>query len=90
MDPIHTVVSRGGRVVIPAALRNAFGIEEGDELTIVSDDSGIHILTLKMVMKRLQKRADELVPTNKKGHVVDEFIAERRKEFAREQEKYST
>lgn len=90
METMHTTVSKGGRVVIPAALRNIHNIEEGDELTIVTDESGIHLLTLSMVIKRLQKRAETLIPDEKKGTIVDEFIAERRKEYIREKQHYTS
>ncbi len=73
-----------GRVLIPAALREAAGIARGEEVTIRVEDGRIVIETFAAQIRRLRGMFAHL---KKPGEsVVDEFIAERRAEAARESE----
>jgi AbrB family looped-hinge helix DNA binding protein len=68
----------GGRVVIPAAFREAMDIREGDALLAWVEEGELHLLSPKMGAKQAQKLARRLIP----GHdsLADELIAERRRE----------
>ena len=75
-------VDGAGRVVVPAAIRKALGIHSGQNLAISLDGDYIRLQTIDAALERVRaiarhKRKSAL-------SVVDEFIAERRKEAAEE------
>ena len=75
-------VDGAGRVVVPAAMRKALGIRSGQNLAISLDGDCIRLQTIDAALERVRaiarrKRKSAL-------SVVDEFIAERRKEAAEE------
>lgn len=76
-------VSEGGRVVIPAELREKYGIGVGD--TVVWHDDG-EVLTLTSRMAAIRSAQKIFAKYNNKPGVslVDELIRERRQEAARE------
>ncbi len=75
-------VDSAGRVVIPAELRQRYGIETGQEVILSGDERGIHLLTFAQAVRAAQ---EALAPYRKPGvSVVDELIADRRKEAKRE------
>ncbi|MBX3550159.1 MAG: AbrB/MazE/SpoVT family DNA-binding domain-containing protein [Xanthobacteraceae bacterium] len=71
-----------GRVVIPAAFREALGIGEGDTLFARVENGEINLLTPSGVMRRVNAMAREFVPEG--VSLADELIAERRREAAEE------
>lgn len=82
MDAVSTKITDGGRVVIPAELRRALGLEIGDEVIIHLVDSELRILTRAEAVRRAQAMVRRKV---KKGRsLVDELSKERRAEAANE------
>jgi AbrB family looped-hinge helix DNA binding protein len=74
-------MSEGGRIVIPAAFRRALHMNVGDELIIELDEGEVRLRTRAEGIRR----AKELIAEFKNGtSPVDELIAERRAEAARE------
>ncbi len=71
-----------GRVLIPAALRDAAGIARGDDVTIRVEDGRIVLSSLKAEVRRMQGMLAHLKRPGES--VVDEFIAEKRAEAERE------
>jgi len=71
-----------GRVVIPAAMREALGLKEGDVLFARLEGGEIKLLTPKAAMLRAQAIVRQFVPEN--VSLVDELIADRRREAERE------
>lgn len=82
MDVIRTKVTQGGRIVIPAEMRRRLGIEVGEDVNIALDGESIRILTQKESIKRAQALVRKFVP--KGVSLVDELIADRRREAANE------
>ena len=81
MRTVVTKVDRHGRVVIPAEQRRALGIKEGDAVVILLEEGELHILKQEEAIRRAQA----MVMKYTKGRsLVDELIAERRAEAARE------
>ena len=76
------VLGESGRIVLPAAIRNELGLKTGDRLTITSDGSAIRILSRKMALEGIQ--ADIIKHRGSLEGILDEFLAERRAEAARE------
>ena len=82
MQQRATKVDRHGRVVIPAEYRRALGLREGDAVVIQLDDGALRILTRAEAIKRAQEIVAKYVSPERS--LVDELIAERRAEAARE------
>jgi AbrB family looped-hinge helix DNA binding protein len=76
------ILGESGRIVLPAAIRKQFGLEPGEPLTVYSKDGEIRILSRKMALESL--RADIVKQRGSLAGMLDEFLAERRKEAERE------
>src|SRR2546427_12783860 len=75
-------VNENGRVVIPASFRRALGIKAGDEILLRMEDDELRITTMKKRIERARRLVRKYV---KPGvSLVDELIADRRREAARE------
>ena len=75
-------VSPDGRIVIPASFRKILGIKSGDEVTVRIEDNELRVSTLKAHIERAQRLVRRHV---KHGtSLVDELIAERRREADRD------
>jgi AbrB family looped-hinge helix DNA binding protein len=76
-------VSDGGRVVIPANLREKHGIGVGDTVMWVEDGDQLVLTSVRASIRRAQ--AIVAKHNNRPGvNMVDELIRERREEVARE------
>ena len=53
-DVSHISVDKAGRVLIPSAMRERYGIHQGDRVVLQADDTGIHITTLDQAVKNAQ------------------------------------
>ncbi len=81
-EEIRLKINQNGRVVIPAAVRKALGVDIGDELIGQFTDDELRITTRKRRIERAQRHVPKYV---KPGvSLVDELIADRRREAARE------
>ena len=65
-----------GRLVIPAAMREALGIADGDMLILRVKDDELRISTMRGRIRRAQRNVRHLVPPG--TLVSDELSAERR------------
>lgn len=83
MAVIHDTVRLGaqGRLVVPAALRKALGLQAGDTLVARVEDGRLVLETRASIKRRLQARYRQ-IPANR--CLSDELIAERRAEARRE------
>lgn len=70
-----------GRIVVPAALRRRLGIEAGDVLVARAEDDRLVLERREAVLARIRQRFAHIPP---EVSLVDELIAERRREAARE------
>ena len=82
-NTVKTKIRAGGRVVIPAEFRNALGLHEGDEVLISCDGGEVRLSTITERVRRVQRFIAERIPPGSLS-IVDDFIAERRAEAARE------
>jgi AbrB family looped-hinge helix DNA binding protein len=77
MNPeIRLRVADNGRIVIPAALRKALGIEIGDEVVLRVQDNELRITTQERRIERAQQRARQHLKPG--TSLVNELLAERR------------
>lgn len=78
-------VSQGGRVVIPADLRDKLNINQGDELILEERDGELVLASKRQRILRAREEFRRMLPAVEAGRsVVDEFLAERRAEAERE------
>ncbi|WP_309084057.1 AbrB/MazE/SpoVT family DNA-binding domain-containing protein [Chelativorans sp.] len=77
-------VGAGGRVVIPAEMRSAMGVAEGDTLHARVIDGELRLMSQPTALRRAQELVRRYIPEGTK--LVDELIAERRAEARREDE----
>jgi AbrB family looped-hinge helix DNA binding protein len=83
--PVWVRLGPDGRVVIPAALREALGLKEGEPLLAeIGGDGEVHLLTRKAAVRRSQAFVRQFIPEG--VSLVDELLEERRREAAREDE----
>ena len=71
----------GGRIILPAPMRKAMGLETGDTVLLELKGDALIVRSAKSALRRLQARARTFASG---GSVVDELIAERRAEALRE------
>lgn len=79
-------MSQGGRVVIPAKLRQRLNLQEGTELFCEERDGELVISTRLARIRRAQRLFQQWFPTEPGRSLADELIAERREEVAREEQ----
>jgi AbrB family looped-hinge helix DNA binding protein len=77
---IRTQVGEGGRVVIPAAMRAALGLEVGDDVLLRLDGGDLRLLSAVQALREAQELVRSYVPRG--TSLADELIAERRREAA--------
>jgi AbrB family looped-hinge helix DNA binding protein len=65
-----------GRIVIPAAMREAMGIVDGDVLDMRVVDGELRIATMRERLRQAQERVRKYVPAG--VSLADELSAERR------------
>jgi AbrB family looped-hinge helix DNA binding protein len=82
MQTTRARLASGGRIVIPVEYRKALGLHEGDIVTMQLEDGEIRLYSFEEGLRRAQALVRELVPEG--VSLVDELIAERRREAALE------
>jgi AbrB family looped-hinge helix DNA binding protein len=75
---LRLTLGPGGRVVIPAALREAMEVEEGDAILAWVEEGELHLLNPRVGARQAQAMLKGLVPEG--VSLADELIAERRHE----------
>lgn len=78
----HAKLVAGGKVAVPAALRRELGLNTGDTLVFTAEGDSIRVRSYATVIRDVQRQFRDYVPAG--TSVVDDFIAERRAEAARE------
>jgi AbrB family looped-hinge helix DNA binding protein len=79
---LRLTLGPGGRVVIPAALREAMEVEEGDPILAWVEDGELHLLSPRVGARQAQAMIKGLIPEG--VSLAAELIAERRREAAAE------
>lgn len=78
-------LGEGGRLVIPAAMREALGVKPGDDMALELEDGELKVKSYRSVIRELQAEFSELVPAGK--GLIDEFLEQRREEQQRADER---
>jgi AbrB family looped-hinge helix DNA binding protein len=69
-------IGEKGRIVIPAAMREALGMDVGDSVVLRIEDDELRISTIRGRIRRAQRNVRHLAPPG--TLVSDELSAERR------------
>jgi AbrB family looped-hinge helix DNA binding protein len=69
-----------GRIVIPAAIREALGMDVGESVVFRVEDHELRISTIRGRIRRVQERASRYV---KPGTLVSEELSAERREAAK-------
>ena len=75
-------IGAGGRVVIPADMRAAMGVSEGDTLVARVVDGEFRLMSRDVALRRAQNLVRQYVPAG--VSLVEQLIEERRSEARRE------
>jgi AbrB family looped-hinge helix DNA binding protein len=78
-------IGAGGRVVIPAEVRGAMGLAEGDTLSGWVVDGELRLMSKQSAVRKAQELVRQYIPDG--VSLVDQLIEERRSEAAREARK---
>ena len=79
-EQVH--VDDAGRIVVPARFRKSLGLEPGDPVTVTLEGDVLRVRTIQATLKKARAIMRKKNP--KKRSLVDELIAERRAEAAKE------
>ena len=83
-ETVWLKVERGGRIAVPATYREAIGVAEGDDVQLRLEGADLHVVSRATAIARVQAMVAKYVPEG--VSLVDELIAERRREAAAENE----
>lgn len=78
----HAKLGTKGRFVLPAAVRRALDVQDGDRLLVRLADGEVRISSTAASVREAQRAVRRYVVTG--SSMADELIAERRAEAARE------
>jgi transcriptional regulator with XRE-family HTH domain len=81
-EPGWIRIDEAGRLPLPREIMDALGLRPGDSLALQVDDDGLRIRSLRSLVAEAQAIVRRYVP--KSASLVDELIAERRREASRE------
>jgi len=79
---IWTMIRKGGVIQLPAEFLETMGVAEGDQVQLALDGDIVRVLSRAAAIRELQNQVRRHVPEG--VSLVDELIAERRAEAARE------
>jgi AbrB family looped-hinge helix DNA binding protein len=81
-EQVRVKIGPGGRIVIPAAYRQALEVKEGDEIVLRLEDGELRLISPALAIRRAQEIVRRHVPEGVR--LSDELIAERRAEAERD------
>jgi len=86
LNDVRTKIGEGGRVIIPAAFRNALHLEAGDDIILHFENNEIHMTTPEQALRKLQAKVKSYTEKLEQPiSLVDELIKTRRAEAEHEQ-----
>lgn len=82
--PVWAKIGPGGRIVIPAAMRRALGVGEGDHLQLSLHGEELHVVPKDVALRRIQDLVAKYARDDGRSW-VDELIEERKREAEAEE-----
>jgi AbrB family looped-hinge helix DNA binding protein len=83
MSVIRTKIDKAGRILIPAKLRAELNVEPGDPILLEMSGDELRVRPYRLAIREAQAIIRKYIPDRNRS-LVDELIAERRKEAERE------
>jgi len=74
----RTVLTKNGRLLLPAKFRKALDLRPGDELILRLDKDSIQVIPLQQAVAQAQKLVRKYIPEG--ASLVADLLAERREE----------
>jgi AbrB family looped-hinge helix DNA binding protein len=84
--PYRVRLASGGRIVIPAEVRQLLGLNEGEELLLSPDGDGFRLTTYRQAIQHAQSLFARIKGEGESA--VDELLRERREEAAKEEREF--
>ncbi len=75
-------VADGGRIVIPAAVRDQLGLNIGSDIVMTVEDDHATLMNAKAARQRARQRVRRFIPAG--ASLSEELMADRKKESRRE------
>jgi AbrB family looped-hinge helix DNA binding protein len=86
MNDVRTKIGEGGRVIIPVIFRQELHLKAGDDIILYFENNEIHITTPEQALMKLRAKVENyLNKTGESVSLVDELIAMRRAETAKDE-----
>ncbi len=79
-------IAGNGRLSIPAKQRRELGLEAGGKVVLELVDGRLVVSPIRKVLRDIQDEVAKYLPPG--GSMVDDFLAEKREEVRREEERY--
>jgi len=79
-------MAANGRLSVPARLRKALGLQKGGVVVLSLQDGELRIRPISTVLEEIQAMVAPYLKSS--GDTVDQFLADRRAEAAREEAEY--
>jgi AbrB family looped-hinge helix DNA binding protein len=83
MSTARAKIDKAGRVLIPARLRTELNLRPGDPVVLETKGEDLHVRPYRQAIREAQAIIRKYIPDRNRS-LVDELIAERRKEAERE------
>ncbi len=83
MSAIAARIAENGRITIPLNVRAALGLERGGPVVLEVVEGELHVRSVARSMERARAVSQRIVAGGE-GVSVDDFLADRRREAARE------
>ncbi len=80
---VWTMIRKGGVIQVPAGFLESMGVAEGDQVQLALDGDVVRVLSRAAAIREAQELVRRYVPEG--VSLVDELLAERRAEAAREE-----
>ena len=86
-SPFKVRIAAGGRIVIPAEVRQELGVKDGEEVLLTRDEEGFRITTYQKGIRRAQALFAQMKSEDRSS--ADDLLCERRVEAVREEREFS-
>ena len=83
MKTATTKIVDGGRLILPAEFRRALNLQKGDSITLQLEGNEVRMRSTREVVHQIQSKMKKY---KIEGSIVDDLIAERRREARMEDE----
>lgn len=88
MNVLRTQMDRNGRILIPLEFRKLYNMHPGDSFILRAENDSLRVLNIDKVVEEMRALFYKHKKPVAGESIVDDFLAERRKEALLEQKKF--